>query len=649
MAGPAAAPPVGPRVLLFNLPWVEPSHAPLGLGIVKRLLDEAGIGARCVHANLGFFRVLVDAFGLATAQRLYRAPEVGEVAAGLLYRRDDHDFDPPAEGALLSAVLRRYGVPERLFWDTVRHLDRFTTSAVGALDLQGVDAFGFTLCIRQTMPSLLWARALKKRAPALPVVFGGSTCEDPMGLALLESHDVLDYLCRGEADTSIVPLFRRALGEGPELDEVPNVAFRRDGAVVATAPRVVTMADTVRPDHTDFARAYPAVEALTGAPANFYLEASRGCWWGEKRHCVFCGIHTSAIEFRTKPAHRVLDEITDLLGRHRTFRFVLADTILAKEHFGELLPRLEALRAEHDLEYLLDVKSSLSKQDVYLLARSGCVALQLGIESLSDRLLRLMAKGNTALQQIQAIKWCAEVGIRPAYALLTHVAGEEPDDYDEMLGFARLMVHLPPPGAVAPIELDRYSPYFREWEARGFERPTPQPWYRLMFGPDGTDLESFAYHFDGVHPSTAAPGLAERRAELGSFVRDHWAPEHATTRLTYRAGRGWLRLVRRRGVDVETIDLEGAAAALYRACDKLRTGRELRDRFAEDLGPGGVDRALAEWREQGLLVQARGRDVHLALALDARSFRARADLPDADQSNDVAVRPPPRLLSVVAG
>ncbi|MGH9165002.1 MAG: RiPP maturation radical SAM C-methyltransferase, partial [Acidimicrobiales bacterium] len=415
--------------------------------------------------------------------------------------------------------------------------------------------------------------------------------------------------------------------------------------LVVTEPVVIDVADAVAPDHSDFAAAYPAVEHLTGAPANYYLEASRGCWWGERRHCVFCGIHTSAIQFRQKSAERVLAEVTDLLARHRTFRFVLADTILAKEHFAELLPQLEQLRSEHDFEYLLDVKSSLSKQEVYLLARSGCVALQLGIESLSDRLLRLMTKGNTALQQVQAIKWCAEAGMAPYYALLTHIVDERPEDYDEVLGFARYLVHLPPPRAVVPIELDRYAPYFREWQVRGFDHPRPQPWYRLMFGPDATDLEAFAYHFDGTHPSTDGPELVERRAALYRFVTEQWVPDHASTRLTYRAGRGWLRLTRKHGGSVERRDIEGPAAALYRACDELRTGRDLRAQFADDLGPDQVDRLLGEWREQGLLVKARGRDVHLALATDERPLRARSDLGPAAGGSAVSHQP----LAVVAG
>lgn len=31
------------------------------------------------------------------------------------------------------------------------------------------------------------------------------------------------------------------------------------------------------------------------------LEGARGCWWGEKHHCTFCGLNGSLMKFRSKP------------------------------------------------------------------------------------------------------------------------------------------------------------------------------------------------------------------------------------------------------------------------------------------------------------------------------------------------------------
>ena len=35
-------------------------------------------------------------------------------------------------------------------------------------------------------------------------------------------------------------------------------------------------------------------------------ESSRGCWWGEKFHCTFCGLNGAGMKYRSKSPERVL-------------------------------------------------------------------------------------------------------------------------------------------------------------------------------------------------------------------------------------------------------------------------------------------------------------------------------------------------------
>jgi len=47
-------------------------------------------------------------------------------------------------------------------------------------------------------------------------------------------------------------------------------------------------------------------------------EGSRGCWWGEKHHCTFCGINGQGMEFRARSADRVIADLRTLVQRHRS-------------------------------------------------------------------------------------------------------------------------------------------------------------------------------------------------------------------------------------------------------------------------------------------------------------------------------------------
>ena len=43
----------------------------------------------------------------------------------------------------------------------------------------------------------------------------------------------------------------------------------------------------------------PQDDAPSVRPQSLY-ETSRGCWWGEKQHCTFCGLNGEGMAFRSR-------------------------------------------------------------------------------------------------------------------------------------------------------------------------------------------------------------------------------------------------------------------------------------------------------------------------------------------------------------
>ena len=69
------------------------------------------------------------------------------------------------------------------------------------------------------------------------------------------------------------------------------------------------------------------------------FESARGCWWGQKHHCVFCGLNGSTMRFRAKSPDRVFAELVHQARRYRSFRFEAVDNILDMGYLTTLLPR----------------------------------------------------------------------------------------------------------------------------------------------------------------------------------------------------------------------------------------------------------------------------------------------------------------------
>ena len=76
-----------------------------------------------------------------------------------------------------------------------------------------------------------------------------------------------------------------------------------------------------------------------------------------------------------------------------------------------------------------EVRPNLGKEQLRRLRDAGVRHIQPGIESFSDPVLRLVRKGTSALQNIQLLKWCKELGIEPIWNLLWGFPGEPPEEY----------------------------------------------------------------------------------------------------------------------------------------------------------------------------------------------------------------------------
>ena len=78
-----------------------------------------------------------------------------------------------------------------------------------------------------------------------------------------------------------------------------------------------------------------------------------------------------------------------------------------------------------------------------------------------------MRKGVSGLQNIQLLKWCKELGVGPSWNLLFGFPGESADAYARMAKAVPFLTHLPPPGTISLIRLDRFSPNFFDAEKLG--------------------------------------------------------------------------------------------------------------------------------------------------------------------------------------
>ncbi len=611
------------RVVLVSMPWAFLEMPSIALGLLSSVLQRGGIVPVARSFNLTFMEWLrrhLTGPGEALSLLDYRAIS-SAASAGLgdwLFSVPPFRASAPEEDARYLARLARDEVlPARLLGrlEAVRaQVPAFIDACVEELLGHAPALVGFSTTFNQNVPSLLLARRLKERAPHVRVVFGGANCDGPMGQGLLDAFDCVDVVVQGEAEALIVALVEDLLAERP-LPPRRGVLARGVAVPEGEAPRV-RMDDVPVPDYGFFFEEL----ARTGfrqelvPDVKLPVETARGCWWGQKQHCTFCGLNGSSMAFRSKSVERALRDFEELSARHRWLDFVAVDNIIDLGYLRELLPRLEERGL--DLRVFYETKANLTRQQVRDMRAAGIHRIQPGIESLSTPILKLMRKGVAAWQNVRLLKWCAQYDVRVSWNILYGFPEEPEAEYPRMAASLGALSHLEPP-RLSRLHVQRFSPYHQSPERFGLRLEGPLFHYPHVYPQRGEQLAALAYDFEYAHVDGRDP-----EAYVGGLRRavEHWGEVHARDRgrLTWRRGPGFVRIVdERAAVGYASYLLEGPQAEAWLACEEgasaAQVHRALHERGHTGLGEADVASFLGELAEAGLVYEADQRFVTLAL------------------------------------
>ena len=560
------------RTIALVYPPFGPAGLPsLGLSLLAARLRADGWCVAVDYWNLTYLAglPLSDGASLADREAFYR-----ELSGGALFPLNEWIFrtaayGDDADGAAAATLLS--GVPPR----TARRLkalradaDRAVAEAAERLD--GFDVVGLASTFHQNAAAHALARALKRRRPDIVTILGGANADGPMAAAHLALHPSLDLAVAGEADETL-PRVLEALDdgglEGLRAAAVPGVAMRGpDGAVVVgPPPRPVAHLDALPiPDSDDYVARWHETGLAEGGRLTLSLESSRGCWWGERSHCTFCGLNALGMQYRRKDFARFAREVETVMQRYGTPFLFMADNILAMDYLPRFARWAEGRGATVDFFY--EIKANLRRDQVAALAAAGVTTVQPGIESFATPILRLMGKGLRGVQNVAFLRYAADEGLRPVYNILAGFPHERPEDVRAMLDLLPTLFHLPPPTSTPPVEFHRFSPYHDHPETFGL-RLRPDPRYAVAFPFDEAGLASIAYRF--VAEGVAPPPYLEELADLVS----RWQRTHrrGAARLAATPIEDGIRITDTRGGPPRRTLLAGYAAALYDQLDRPRS------------------------------------------------------------------------------
>jgi len=622
------------EVVLISMPFGPLFWPSIGLSLLKAALAPLGISSKVLYFTFRFAELVGVSLYTQIADAR-RQPPITDLVGEWIF--NGALFDPASldvEGYIKDVLrghsrVHKKSASETFIQDVLdmrNKVKSFLDDCVQEVISHRPRIVGFTSVFQQHVASLSLARRIKTQLPEAFIVFGGSSCEGIMGVETVRQFPFVDAVISGEGDVVFPELVQRVL-EGRSFSDLEGVYTRDriDSICVngryPNAPLVRDMDALPFPDYEDFFQQFEASRLNKHAPARILFESSRGCWWGERKHCTFCGLNGANLAYRSKSATRALDELEYLASKYPGCGISAVDNILDMNYFKDLIPELAARQL--DLKLFYEVKANLRKEQVRLLRDAGIRRIQPGIESLSDKVLRLMHKGVKALQNIQLLKWCKELGVQPAWNMLWGFPGESPEEYARVTDLVPLLTHLPPPQAATVIHLDRFSPNFDYAEQFGFADVAPYPAYFYVYPFDSEAVANLAYYFTFRY--SKAQDVKSYTWRLAKAVKT-WQAVYETSDL-FSVDKGthlliWdLRPVASEPLTILT-DLQ---RILYITCDRACTVRYLQQSAEEHMGGKfthhDIEVLLQPIVERGLMIRE-GRS-YLSLAIPLGDYSPR--------------------------
>jgi ribosomal peptide maturation radical SAM protein 1 len=480
----------------------------------------------------------------------------------------------------------------------------------------------FTSIFQQQVSALSLAKRIKEKSPDTFILLGGANCEGIMGVEVVSQFDFVDAVISGEGDIVFPQLVQRVLAR-ESVSNLVGVYTRVNAEVMRktlphppNATSVVDMNALPFPDYDDFFEQLSQSSLKSEkTQCRLLFETSRGCWWGQKHHCVFCGLNGSTMNFRSKSSKRAIDELSYLTSKYSGHSVSVADNILDMTYFKNFIPEL--VQRKLNLELFYEVKSNLRKEQVYLLSEAGITSIQPGIESLSSKVLEMMRKGVKKLQNIQLLKWCKELGVKPYWNMLWGFPGEDPQEYTSMTNLVPCLVHLQPPCSASSIRLDRFSPNFDDPESFGFTNVQPYPSYSYIYPLSSETVFNLAYYFTFEY--NVAQNVESYSKALLEQIRI-WREAYAESDLFSVDKEEYLLIWDlRQGFDKHLRVLTDFQKELYVACDQICTTRQLKNLvdscFAQQISELDIEKILDNFVNDGLMVKDDNSYLSLAIPL----------------------------------
>jgi radical SAM superfamily enzyme YgiQ (UPF0313 family) len=276
------------------------------------------------------------------------------------------------------------------------------------------------------------ARAVKAWNPDFPIILGGwhpsllpkQTLEAPY----------IDIVVRGQGEETLLEVVQH-LESRSAVDLVPGIGFKRGGKLCLTTERPLKPIAEMPPKAYHLAD-FDAYERSCGRRWAMYT-SSLACPFNCS-YCTNAGVYGR--NWNALAPEQFVEETIDLTTRYNLeMLWVVDDNFLVDldraRHIAEGLVRAGA-DFQWSIQATTNLTARLTREDLKLLRRSGLHQICQGVDSGSEKILRLMNKTFQDFESIyESASRCLDAKIRPSFNIIFAYPGEGKKERRETIDF----------------------------------------------------------------------------------------------------------------------------------------------------------------------------------------------------------------------
>lgn len=422
------------KILLILMPYWTPQIPPLGISSLKSYLNQSG------YANVNLldlnieqkFKDLLNEYFEVLAEEITEEYRSNFLSLSNYVLKDNliahylHTNRADYADLIKEMVYNYYftrisdGVVIRLIEVLDRLTEAYRARVTEILTTEKPKVLGFSIYSGTVMNSIIAAEMAKAYDPGILTIVGGGAFSDSLSKSspdyehfLKYTEHSIDKVILGEGELLLVNLLEGKLDPNQRVFSIEDL--KRE---------VIDLDAPLIPDYTQLmVDNYPHLTTYT----------SRSCPY----QCYFCSETVYGGRYRKKTAAFIVEELSHLYKKHRYQLFLFGDSLL-----NPIIDKLSDQMLQSNVKfywdgYLRADKPVCDPANTMKWRKGGFYRARLGVESGSDRVLKLMNKKITAQQIKDAVSSLASAGIKTTTYWIVGYPGETEEDFQDTLSLIR--------------------------------------------------------------------------------------------------------------------------------------------------------------------------------------------------------------------